>query len=64
VKVQYSTDGGKTWKKHTQHRGDVELHDVSPRDRLRYRAIVPLRAYSQGGRRFEGEQRMVFAGEL
>jgi len=44
--------------------GDIVLDDVSPRDRIRYEATVPVRANSQGGRRFEGQELMVFKGEL
>jgi hypothetical protein len=65
VNLRYSKDGGKTWKQRTQSRpGDIELQDVSPHDRILYEAKVPLRASSQGGRRFEGKEVVVFSGAL
>jgi hypothetical protein len=65
VKLRYSTDGGRTWRQHTQRRaGDLVLHDVGPHDPIRYEATVPVRARSLGGRRFEGEETMVFRGTL
>lgn len=65
IALRYSVDGGKTWKRATSPRGgEIELPDVGPRQRLRYRATVPVRAYSLGGRSFVGHEQLVLKGEL